>query len=108
MVTTLFPSTVLVDHMQGGSMLQIAPGRHVGETTITLIEARPRPIDEATRLECEETMAVNLSILDVEDFPAAESCQQGYEAGARTVIGGAGESLIGHWHEQWDAALAVG
>ena len=108
MVTTLFPSTVLVDHMQGGSMLQIAPGRHVGETTITLIEARPRPIDEATRLECEETMAVNLSILDVEDFPAAESFQQGYEAGARTVIGGAGESLIGHWHEQWDAALAVG
>ena len=46
------------------------------------------------------------SILDAEDFPAAESCQRGFEAGSRPVIGGVGESLIGHWHETWDAALA--
>jgi len=106
MVTTLFPSTVLVDHMQGGSMLQIAPGDHVGETIVTITEARPGPVDDAVRTECEETMAINLSILDAEDFPAAESCQRGFEAGSRPVIGGVGESLIGHWHETWDAALA--
>ena len=105
MVTTLFPSTVLVDHMEGGMMLQIAPGRHPGETTLAMIEARPGPVDEGTRARCEETMAINLSVLDVEDFPAAEACQRGYEAGARPVIGGVGESLIGHWHETWDAAL---
>jgi nitrite reductase/ring-hydroxylating ferredoxin subunit len=110
MVTSLFPSTVLVDHMQGGSMLQIHPGSGPGETVITLTEARPvdGDLDEATRTECRETMDVNLSILDAEDFPAAESCQRGYEAGARSVVGGIGESLIGWWHTRWDAALTGG
>jgi carnitine monooxygenase subunit len=106
MVTTIFPSTVLIDHMEGGSMLQIAPGRHPGESTITIIEARPGPLDDLRRERCEETMKVNLSILDQEDFPAAESCQRGYDGGAISVIGGQGEPLIGHWHELWDAAVS--
>jgi hypothetical protein len=70
-----------------------------------MIEGRPGNMDAAARASCEETMEVNLSILDREDYPATEACQRGYEGGARSLIGGAGEPLIGHWHNTWDTAL---
>ena len=79
-------------------MLQISPGRFPDEPQIVIIEARPGPLDGETLGRCEETMAVNLSILEQEDFPAAESCQQGYNGGAVPMVGGVGEPLIGFWH----------
>jgi len=106
MVTCIFPSTVLIDHMQGGSMHRISPGPCPGEGVVHMIEGRPGEMDAAARASCEETMEVNLSILDREDYPATEACQRGYEGGARSLVGGAGEPLIGHWHSTWDTALA--
>ena len=50
---------------------------------------------------------MNLSILDREDYVATEACQHGYDSGARSLVGGIGESLMGHWHNTWDAALSV-
>ena len=64
-------------------------------------------MDADARARCEEVMEVNLNILDREDYVATESCQRGYEGGARSLVGGVGESLIGHWHSTWDAALSA-
>ncbi len=107
MVTCIFPATVLVDHMEGGSMHRVSPGTRPGESTIHLIEGRPGPSDDAARASCEEVMEVNLSILDREDYAAVEACQRGYEGGSRSLVGGIGEPLIGHCHNVWDAALAA-
>jgi hypothetical protein len=52
-------------------------------------------------------MEVNLDILDREDYVATEACQRGYNGGARSLVGGVGESLIGHWHSTWDIALSA-
>jgi phenylpropionate dioxygenase-like ring-hydroxylating dioxygenase large terminal subunit len=106
MVTCIFPSTVLIDHMQGGSMHRISPGPYPGESVVHMIEGRPGDMDAGARASCEEAMEVNLSILDREDYPATEACQRGYKGGARSLVGGAGEPLIGHWHNTWDTALA--
>lgn len=105
MVTTLFPATVVIDHASGGSILRLDPGSHPGETHVTMVEARPGPLDDEAVKQCEAGMEANLRILADEDFPAAESCQRGYEAGNRSVVGGLGEPLIGHWHEAWAAAV---
>jgi carnitine monooxygenase subunit len=106
MVTCIFPATVLIDHMQGGSMHRVSPGRHPGESFLHMIEGRPGIMDDDARAACDEVMAVNLQILDREDYVATEACQRGYDAGARSLVGGIGESLIGHWHTVWDSALA--
>jgi hypothetical protein len=50
-------------------------------------------------------MEMNVTILNGEDYPATEACQRGYEAGARSLIAGPGEPLVGHWHRTWDAAI---
>ena len=108
MVTSIFPSTVIVDHMDGGSMHRIAPGLLPGETTLHLIEGRPGLMDGDSRQRCEAVMEMNVTILNGEDYPATEACQRGYEAGARSLIGGIGEPLVGHWHRTWDEALLPG
>ena len=41
MVTCIYPATVLIDHMEGGSMHRVAPGAHPGESVVHLIEGRP-------------------------------------------------------------------
>jgi hypothetical protein len=63
-------------------------------------------MDVDARAGCEEIMEVNLSILDREDHVATEACQRGYDGGARSLVGGVGEALIGHWHDIWDEALS--
>lgn len=106
MVTCIFPSTVLIDHMQGGSMHRVSPGEHPGESFLHMIEGRPGIMDAEARDACDEVMEVNLQILDREDYVAVEACQRGFNGGARSLVGGIGESLIGHWHWTWDQALA--
>jgi hypothetical protein len=64
-------------------------------------------MDADARARCEEVMEVNLDILDREDYVATEACQRGYNGGARSLVGGVGESLIGHWHSTWDIALSA-
>jgi len=105
MVTCIFPSTVIVDHMDGGSMHRISPGLLPGETTLHLIEGRPGEMDEDSRQRCEAVMEMNVTILNGEDYPATEACQRGYEAGASSLVAGRGEPLVGHWHRTWDAAI---
>ncbi|MGB6056631.1 MAG: Rieske 2Fe-2S domain-containing protein [Microthrixaceae bacterium] len=106
-VSCIFPSTVLVDHMGGGGSLhRISPGRRPGESKIHMVEGGPGPAGEAHRRSSEEIMEANVAILSGEDYPATEACQRGFEAGSRMLVGGAGEPLIGHLHRQWDAALA--
>jgi nitrite reductase/ring-hydroxylating ferredoxin subunit len=109
MVTCIFPATVMVDHLGGGGSLhRISPGRRPGESTVHLIEGGPVANDATHHDDCDAVMEANVSILSGEDYPATEACQRGYEAGARMLIGGAGEPLIGHLHTMWDAALAAG
>lgn len=105
MVTCIFPATVLIDHMEGGSMHRVSPGGRPGESLLHMIEGRPGTMDAAARNSCDEVMKVNLQILDQEDYVAVEACQRGFDGGARSLVGGVGESLIGHWHSTWDAAL---
>ena len=107
MVTCIYPATVLIDHMQGGSMHRVSPGVHPGESTVHMIEGSPGPMDADARARCDEVMEVNLNILDREDYVATEACQRGYDGGARSLVGGVGESLIGHWHNTWHAALSA-
>ncbi len=45
MVTCIYPATVLVDHMEGGSMHRVSPGAHPGESVLHLIEGRPGEMD---------------------------------------------------------------
>ena len=87
MVTCIYPATVLIDHMQGGSMHRVSPGSHPGESTVHMIEGCPGPMDADARAGCEEVMEVNLSILDSEDYVATEACQRGYNGGARSLVG---------------------
>lgn len=109
MVTCIFPSTVMVDHLGGGGSLhRISPGRRPGESTIHLIEGAPVTSNETHHNDCEAVMEANVAILSGEDYPATEACQRGYEAGSRTLVGGAGEPLIGHLHTMWDAAIEAG
>lgn len=105
MVTCIFPSTVVIDHMNGGSMHRVSPGDRPGESHLHMLEARPGIMDAAAIAACDEVMQVNLQILDQEDYVATEACQRGYDGGARSLVGGTGESLIGHWHSVWDFAL---
>ncbi|HTO01199.1 MAG TPA: SRPBCC family protein [Microthrixaceae bacterium] len=106
MVTCIFPSTVLVDHIGGGGSLhRISPGATPGQSVIHLIEGAPGPADDAHKKSCEEIMEANVAILSEEDYPATAACQRGYEAGSRRLVGGVGEPLIGHLHRHWDAAL---
>jgi hypothetical protein len=107
MVTCIYPATVLIDHMQGGSMHRVSPGSQPGESTVHMIEGSPGTMDADARARCEEVMEVNLDILDREDYVATEACQRGYNGGARSLVGGVGESLIGHWHSTWDIALSA-
>ena len=88
-------------------MHRVSPGASPGESIVHMIEGTPGPMDADARAGCEEVMEVNLSILDREDYVATEACQRGYDAGARSLVGGVGESLIGHWHKTWDARLSV-
>ncbi len=106
MVTCIFPSTVLIDHLGGGGSLhRISPGRRPAESTIQMTEGMPAVMDETNRAICESVMEVNVTILSGEDYPATEACQRGYEAGSRSLVGGAGEPLIGHMHRMWDCAI---
>ena len=52
-------------------------------------------------------MEANVSILGGEDYAATEACQRGYDSGARSLVGGVGEPLIGHLHTTWDAAVCA-
>jgi hypothetical protein len=108
MVTCIFPSTVLVDHMGGGGSLhRISPGDAPHESTIHLIEGAPGPAGDEHRATCDAVMEANVAILAGEDYPATEACQRGYDAGGGSLVGAAGEPLIGHLHRAWDAAIAT-
>jgi nitrite reductase/ring-hydroxylating ferredoxin subunit len=105
MVSCIFPATVLIDHMEGGSMHRVSPGERPGESLLHMIEGRRGDMDAEARKACDEVMEVNLQILDREDYVAVEACQRGFNGGGRSLVGGVGESLIGHWHSHWDQAL---
>ena len=102
MVTCIYPATVLIDHMQGGSMHRVSPGAHPGESTVHMIEGSPGPMDADARASCEEVMEANLSILDREGLRCHRRLPTWIYGGARSLVGGVGESLIGHWHSTWD------
>jgi nitrite reductase/ring-hydroxylating ferredoxin subunit len=108
MVSCIFPATVVIDHMSGGSMHRVSPGARPGESRLHMIEASPGVMDAAASAACEDVMQVNLQILDQEDYVATEACQRGYDGGARSLVGGIGEALIGHWHSVWAAAVRDG
>ncbi|HEY4331894.1 MAG TPA: aromatic ring-hydroxylating dioxygenase subunit alpha [Ilumatobacteraceae bacterium] len=105
-VHMLFPSCVLLETPVSCQMLRIYPGRHVGECTVELTEASIAPV--ATEEERESrTRGAGFAamILGQEDFPVAEQCQRGAEAGLTHFVFGAVEPMVQHWHTMWREAL---
>ena len=45
-------------------------------------------------------------LLGGEDFPVAEQCQRGAEAGLERFVFGTVEPMVQHWHTQWREAVA--
>jgi len=105
-VHTVFPSTVLIEHEQGGSMIRISPGERPNESVVQFVEATHKPIDAAQIEMSKFTFQASVDVVLAEDFPGAELCQKGYDGGSPTLVAGTGEALIRHWHEVWDAAVA--
>jgi nitrite reductase/ring-hydroxylating ferredoxin subunit len=111
-VYLLFPSCVLVESPTSTMMLRVYPGAAPGECVLYMESGSMTPIlTDADRARCEGTVATTSAILDAEDFPQAEACQRGLEAGVPDVIYGRNEAILQHLAQRWrqasDDALAT-
>jgi phenylpropionate dioxygenase-like ring-hydroxylating dioxygenase large terminal subunit len=107
-VQTVLPSTVLLESPLSTTLLRIYPGRVPGESVITMTEGTWDPLNADSIALAKNNHATNKGVLVSEDFPGAEACQRGFEAGLDTMVVGMGESAVSHWHTAWDKALAEG
>lgn len=105
-VHTFFPSCVLLETPVSSQMFRIYPGRHVGECTVELTEASIRPVQSDDEREARKRGADFAAlIVGTEDFPVAEQCQRGAEAGLNRFVFGRIEPMLQHWHTTWRTAL---
>jgi nitrite reductase/ring-hydroxylating ferredoxin subunit len=101
----LFPSCILVEAPSVTLMLRVYPGDTPGDCTVYMETGSVRPIlTDADRAQCEAAHAGTAAVLDDEDFPQAESCQKGLEAGVPNVIFGRSEAILHHLAQQWRQA----
>ena len=61
-------------------------------------------LTDADRARCEGTLNTTAAILDTEDFPQAEACQRGLEAGVPDVVYGRSEPILQHLARNWRQA----
>ncbi len=105
-VHTFFPSCVLLETPVSSQMFRIYPGRHAGECTVELTEASIRPVQSDDEREARKRGADFAAlIVGTEDFPVAEQCQRGAEAGLNRFVFGRVEPMLQHWHTTWRTAL---
>ena len=106
LVHMFFPSCVILETPVSSQMLRIYPGRRVGESTVELTEASISPVHTDAEREARSGGAgVAARILGQEDFPVAEQCQRGAEAGLSRFVFGRIEPMLQHWHRAWGEAL---
>jgi phenylpropionate dioxygenase-like ring-hydroxylating dioxygenase large terminal subunit len=102
----LFPSCVLVESLGGTQMLRVYPGDRPGACTILLTQGSTRPISTDEEREHHAfAMEAACGVLRDEDFPAAEACQRGLEAGVEHILFGRNEPLLHHLAATWEQAL---
>ena len=105
-VHTFFPSCVLLETPVSCQMFRIYPGRHAGECTVELTEASLRPVQSDEEREARKRGGDFAAlIVGTEDFPVAEQCQRGAEAGLNRFVFGKIEPMLQHWHATWRSAL---
>lgn len=106
LVHMFFPSCVILETPVSSQMLRIYPGMHPGECTVELTEASLTPVASDEEREA-RGRGVNIAaqILGGEDFPVAEQCQRGAQAGMSQFVFGAIEPMLQHWHTAWNDAV---
>lgn len=93
----LFPSCVLIEAPGTSQMLRAYPGRSPGETVVYLsISAPAEPQTDDERAWYKMGLDGAAQVLDGQDFPMAEACQRGLEAGVDHVVFGRNEPLLQH------------
>ena len=107
LVHMFFPSCVILETPTSAQLLRIYPGASPGESTVEITEASLRPIaSEAERDARRQGAGFTAKLLGGEDFPVAEQCQRGAEAGLERFVFGTVEPMVQHWHTQWREAVA--
>lgn len=102
----LFPSCVLIEAPGTSQMLRAYPGRDPGETVLYLSIAAPEEITtDEERAWYKMGIDGAAQVLDGQDFPMAEACQRGLEAGVDHVVFGRNEALLHHLAATWQRAL---
>jgi phenylpropionate dioxygenase-like ring-hydroxylating dioxygenase large terminal subunit len=103
----LFPSCVLIESATATQMLRVYPGAAPGECELYLSQGSFGPIVGDEQMQrCIQGLEAACQVLRDEDFPAAEGCQRGVEAGIEQIIVGRNEPLLQHLHHTWDDAVA--
>lgn len=102
----LFPSCVLIEAPGTSQMLRIYPGDRPGSSVVYLTVGAP---EEVTTDEQRAWYKMGIDgaalVLDGQDFPMAEACQRGLEAGVPEVLFGRNEPMLHHWASVWASAL---
>ncbi|MCU1396714.1 MAG: hypothetical protein JWM34_5142 [Ilumatobacteraceae bacterium] len=107
LVHMFFPSCVILETPSSSQMLRIYPGSRPGESTVEITEASIHPItSEEERAARKLGSGFTIKILGGEDFPVAEQCQRGAEAGLSRFVFGTVEPMLQHWHNAWREAIA--
>lgn len=102
----LFPSCVLVEAPASYQMLRVYPGRTPGESIVYLTYGSPAPITTNQEREWYRmSMDAVCNVLCNQDFPMAEACQRGLEAGVAEVVFGRNEPMLHHLASVWQQAL---
>lgn len=93
----LFPSCVLIEAPGTSQMLRAYPGSNPGETVLYLsISAPEQPVTDDERAWYKMGLDGAAQVLNGQDFPMAEACQRGLEAGVDHVVFGRNEALLHH------------
>jgi nitrite reductase/ring-hydroxylating ferredoxin subunit len=101
-VYMLFPGCVLIESPTSTQMLRAYPGEKPGECRVYMETGSMTPIlTDDDRIRCDRTVETTCGILDAEDFPQAEACQRGLEAGVPNVIFGRSEPILQHLAQRW-------
>ncbi|CDO89102.1 hypothetical protein AWC29_11550 [Mycobacterium triplex] len=102
----LFPSCVLVEAPASYQMLRVYPGRNPGESIVYLTYGSPTPvITDQEREWYRMSMDAVCNVLCNQDFPMAEACQRGLEAGVPEVLFGRNEPMLHHLATVWQQAV---
>ncbi|RDH79623.1 hypothetical protein DVS77_05225 [Mycolicibacterium moriokaense] len=93
----LFPSCVLIEAPASYQMLRIYPGRTPGDSVVYVTYGSPAPITtDDERQWYRLSMDAVCNVLFNQDFPMAEACQRGLEAGVADVVFGRNEPMLHH------------